>query len=63
VNRWGKAVFSSTDRLFRWDGEEYPPGQYYYLIQYAHRSYKGTVSFTSIKPHKKSDPLDRFFYF
>ncbi|MRS62667.1 gliding motility-associated C-terminal domain-containing protein [Larkinella terrae] len=43
-NRWGKAVFSSTDRLFRWDGADYPTGQYYYLIQYTNRSYKGTVS-------------------
>ncbi|MGM9511322.1 gliding motility-associated C-terminal domain-containing protein [Larkinella sp. GY13] len=44
VNRWGKAVFSSTNRLFRWDGEDYPPGQYFYLIQYTNRSYKGTVT-------------------
>jgi gliding motility-associated-like protein len=44
VNRWGKAVFSSTNRLFRWNGEDYPPGQYFYLIQYTNRSYKGTVT-------------------
>ncbi|GAB3338315.1 hypothetical protein GCM10027299_50330 [Larkinella ripae] len=44
VNRWGKAVFSSTDRNFQWTGDEYPPGLYYYLIQYTHRSYKGNVT-------------------
>ncbi|MGA0558693.1 gliding motility-associated C-terminal domain-containing protein [Larkinella sp. VNQ87] len=44
VNRWGKAVFSSTNRNFRWDGGDYPPGQYYYLIQYVNRSYKGNLT-------------------
>lgn len=44
VNRWGKAVFSSTNRNFQWDAGEYPPGQYYYLIKYTHRSYKGMVT-------------------
>lgn len=44
VNRWGRAVFSSTSRDFRWDGDNFPPGQYLYLIQFAQRSYKGTVT-------------------
>ncbi|MGV3561523.1 T9SS type B sorting domain-containing protein [Larkinella arboricola] len=44
MNRWGKAVFSSTDRNFRWDAGDYPPGQYYYLIKYTNRSYKGMVT-------------------
>ncbi|GAB3902115.1 hypothetical protein GCM10028803_28060 [Larkinella knui] len=44
MNRWGKTVFSSTSRFFQWDGADYPTGQYFYLIQYTNRSYKGTVT-------------------
>ncbi|GAB3278593.1 hypothetical protein GCM10027347_53080 [Larkinella harenae] len=44
VNRWGKAVFSSTSRDFEWDGADLPPGNYHYSIQYTHRSYKGMVA-------------------
>ncbi|WP_128543453.1 T9SS type B sorting domain-containing protein [Larkinella soli] len=44
MNRWGKPVFSSTDRHFVWDGDNLPPGQYFYQIQYTRRSYKGTIT-------------------
>lgn len=44
VNRWGRTVFSSTDRRFRWDGEGYPSGQYFYRIEYTNRQYKGPVT-------------------
>ncbi|MFC5408303.1 gliding motility-associated C-terminal domain-containing protein [Larkinella bovis] len=44
TNRWGKAVFSSTNRHFQWTGDDLPPGLYYYLIQYTNRSYKGNVT-------------------
>jgi len=43
-NRWGKNVFESNDRDFKWDGEDYPPGIYYYELQYSNRDYRGTVS-------------------
>lgn len=43
-NRWGKEVFSSTDREFKWYGKEEPAGVYFYLIKYSHTTYKGTVS-------------------
>ena len=43
-NRWGKSVFESLDRNFRWDGGVESAGVYYYFIQYTNREYKGTVS-------------------
>lgn len=43
-NRWGKSVFQSTDRNFRWDGGQEAAGVYYYFVQYTNREYKGTVS-------------------
>lgn len=44
INRWGRRVFSSTDRNFRWYGEEFPAGEYLYSIQYTRRNYKGHVT-------------------
>ncbi|GAA4450571.1 hypothetical protein GCM10023189_11420 [Nibrella saemangeumensis] len=44
VNRWGKRVYYSTDRQFKWLGEDIPAGVYYYSIQYTRRVYKGGVS-------------------
>ncbi|MBC8151889.1 MAG: gliding motility-associated C-terminal domain-containing protein, partial [Bacteroidetes bacterium] len=44
VNRWGRRVFSSTDRNFRWYGENYPAGEYLYAIQYTRRQYKGHLT-------------------
>jgi hypothetical protein len=43
-NRWGRSVFESTDRNFRWYGENDAVGVYYYYIAYTNREYKGTVS-------------------
>jgi hypothetical protein len=43
-NRWGRTVFESTDRQFRWYGTEEAAGVYYYYIEYTNREYKGTVS-------------------
>jgi gliding motility-associated-like protein len=43
-NRWGKVVFESKDREFRWSGQGFPYGVYYYLIHYSASTYKGTVS-------------------
>jgi hypothetical protein len=40
-NRWGEMIFSSTDRLFRWNGgynnnlaKPLPPGTYTYVVKY-----------------------------
>jgi hypothetical protein len=43
-NRWGKQVFESIDRNFRWYGEGMPVGVYYYFLKYSNKEYKGTVS-------------------
>ncbi len=43
-NRWGKEVFKSTDRNFRWFGDGEASGVYYYLVQYSNREYKGALS-------------------
>lgn len=43
-NRWGKLVYQSFNRDFRWYGEDMPVGVYYYSLHYTHRDYKGMVN-------------------
>ncbi len=43
-NRWGKEVFSDTRRDFRWYASDFAQGDYFYLIQYTRRKYKGPVT-------------------
>lgn len=43
-NRWGKEVFKSTDRNFKWSGKGEAAGVYFYLIEYSDREYKGALS-------------------
>ncbi|HNP94343.1 MAG TPA: gliding motility-associated C-terminal domain-containing protein, partial [Cyclobacteriaceae bacterium] len=43
-NRWGKEVFKSTDRDFKWYGKGEAAGVYYYLIKYSNKEYKGALS-------------------
>jgi gliding motility-associated-like protein len=43
-NRWGRVVFKSFSRNFSWTGDNYPTGDYFYLIKYTKRNYKGHVS-------------------
>ena len=43
-NRWGKEVYSSNDRYFKWYGSNEAPGVYFYRIAYTHKEYKGTVT-------------------
>jgi hypothetical protein len=43
-NRWGRTVFTSTDKNFRWLGLEESAGVYFYHIVYTNRDFKGTVS-------------------
>ena len=41
VNRYGKKVYFSEDRNFRWSGENVGTGVYYYHINYSKHDYKG----------------------
>jgi hypothetical protein len=43
-NRWGKEVFASTDRNFKWFAKNEPAGVYYYLLKFTDREYKGNIS-------------------
>ena len=43
-NRWGKIVFESLDRNFRWDGGGAGASTFYYVIYYGKRNYKGWVA-------------------
>ncbi len=43
-NRWGKEVYESTLRNFRWDALNESAGVYFYIIEYSNRDYKGTLS-------------------
>ncbi|MCU0440488.1 MAG: gliding motility-associated C-terminal domain-containing protein [Raineya sp.] len=43
-NRWGKPIYESQDRNFKWDGSNLPMGVYYYVIDYTSKRYKGTVN-------------------
>lgn len=43
-NRWGKTVFTSSDRNFRWYGLEESAGVYFYHVIFSNREFKGTVS-------------------
>lgn len=43
-NRWGKLVFTSTNRYFKWYAPEAAAGVYYYLIKFSHHEYKSSIS-------------------
>ncbi|EMR01090.1 hypothetical protein ADICEAN_03778 [Cesiribacter andamanensis AMV16] len=43
-NRWGKLVYESADRNFKWDAEGFPAGTYYYLLKYTNSSYRSPLS-------------------
>jgi hypothetical protein len=43
-NRWGRKVFHSTDRNFRWHASEDPTGVYYYQLLYTNHEYKGIIT-------------------
>jgi hypothetical protein len=43
-NRWGKQVFQSTRRDFRWYPSNEAAGVYFYTIQYTNTEYKGSVT-------------------
>ena len=44
ANRWGREVFTSNERHFKWTGKGEASGVYFYYIVYTHEEYKGTVT-------------------
>lgn len=43
-DRWGAMVYESKDRNFRWSGGEYASAEYYYLLKFTKREFKGWVN-------------------
>jgi hypothetical protein len=43
-NRWGKKVFESDKRNFRWYANNAAAGIYFYTVQYTNAKYKGSLS-------------------
>lgn len=43
-NRWGKVVFESARRDFRWYATGAAAGVYYYYLEYSDRNYRGTIT-------------------
>jgi hypothetical protein len=52
LNRWGKSVFESRSRDFRWYAEGEASGMYFYHLKYSNKAYKGiiTLAFDSSSP-------------
>ncbi len=46
-NRWGREVFTSNDRNFRWYPDDDATGVYYYTLRFSNREYKGSVALRS----------------
>ena len=43
-NRWGKPIYETTDRNFKWEAKNTPAGLYYYYLDYNQKKYKGSIS-------------------
>lgn len=43
-NRWGRQVYASNSRDFRWYPDGLPSGIYYYFLRYSNKEYKGSVT-------------------
>jgi hypothetical protein len=43
-NRWGKTVFKSDRRDFRWYPDRDAPGVYFYTLTFSNKEYKGSVT-------------------
>jgi len=43
-NRWGKQVFLSNNRDFKWYAEGESTGEYFYLLRYTDKDYKGVIT-------------------
>ncbi len=43
-NRWGKEVYQTNDKNFKWRAENLPNGLYYYYLDYNQKKYKGNIT-------------------
>jgi len=43
-NRWGKEMYRSTDRDFKWFPSDTAPGVYYYSIKFTEKEYRGALT-------------------
>jgi hypothetical protein len=43
-NRWGKEIFASESRDFRWYPKNEAAGIYFYTLKYSNRDYKGNIT-------------------
>ncbi len=43
-NRWGQSVYQSFDRLFQWYGENLPASDYYYVLKFTKKEFKGWIT-------------------
>ncbi len=43
-NRWGSMIYESKDRDFKWSGGEHASSEYYYLLKFTKREFKGWVN-------------------
>jgi len=43
-NRWGRQVFKSNARDFRWYADSEVAGMYFYLLKYSNKEYKGVIN-------------------
>lgn len=43
-NRWGKPVFQSFNRDFRWYPSDEPAGIYFYTLKYSDKDFKGSIT-------------------
>ena len=42
-NRWGKLVFTSDNRYFKWYAPDAGAGVYYYMVKFSNKDYKGSL--------------------
>lgn len=42
-DRWGQAVFKSTERNFKWTGGQYSASEYHYIIKFTEHQFKGWI--------------------
>lgn len=43
MNRWGNSVFQTTERDFKWTGENANAGDYFYALTFSDQVYKGII--------------------
>lgn len=43
-NRWGKTVYRSDDREFKWDGGNHSVGVYYFALLYTEKTFRGIIN-------------------